>query len=161
MRKTCAREINYFITVFNTNISLLIAGTPLKGGKCCGATGYNPSTHSCCFDSISPIHGMVEPACCMLQAYDRSLSNITCCGGKLSRKTEDETECSASDGVIHRPDEIVCNGVRHPAGKQQCCGADLYDPTTQMCCNGSRWDIYLPFHAYWNDQTKCLVWCIC
>nr|XP_054758212.1 uncharacterized protein LOC129264370 isoform X1 [Lytechinus pictus] len=115
-------------------------GTSLKEGQCCGSIGFNPSTHSCCMGSLTPTSGMEDPACCLDQAYDRSVLNITCCGGKLSRKAEEETECSMADGVVHRLDEIVCNGVRHPAGQGQCCGSNLYDPTTELCCDGFRYE---------------------
>ncbi|XP_071504970.1 uncharacterized protein [Diadema antillarum] len=117
-------------------------GTPLKGGRCCGYAAYNPTSQVCCLDQVHD-GDVSTTACCRGQAYDTTLSNITCCGGRLQRRSPEDTECSKEHGIVHRPDEIVCDMIKRRRNNdhEQCCGTELYNPLNEQCCDGFRYDM--------------------
>eukprot|EP00057_Strongylocentrotus_purpuratus_P019401 XP_011673875.1 PREDICTED: uncharacterized protein LOC105442915 isoform X1 [Strongylocentrotus purpuratus] len=126
-------------------------GTSLGEGKCCKSSdgsskGYNDQTHICCQGEVHVKSGQAE--CCGSDAYDPADASSMCCGDRLYAVTGGKTECTGTSP--HRSDQIVCDGVVHPASPDKvCCGKSLINLDNHVCCE------HIPYIKESQDTQCC------
>ncbi|XP_072557468.1 uncharacterized protein [Paramormyrops kingsleyae] len=93
----------------------------------CGSKTYNPYTHICCESEL--LKRNVETRFL--------LAGMLCCNGKLHRNVTEGSRCHGVS-VYDSSKVTVCESTTHPQPHGQCCGRELFDPRTEMCCKGHR-----------------------
>ncbi|XP_012732891.3 galaxin isoform X2 [Fundulus heteroclitus] len=98
---------------------------------------YDPNTRICCDGCLSRLTPLKDQ-CCGDTPYGLAEKGVLCCKNTLFEDREDGEECSES-GVPYRPlTETVCASKQHSAAGGHCCGEEIYQPTTTICCKGQR-----------------------
>lgn len=97
---------------------------PMEGGwtdlnyMCCGKELYNYQSHLCCGGETVPAEPGME--CCVDQVYN--IFKQTCC---ISWDVFDKNFQPTKYQILETEENSM----------KQCCGMELYDPMTSICCN--------------------------
>ncbi|XP_045930859.1 galaxin isoform X1 [Micropterus dolomieu] len=108
-------------------------------GRCDAAvTLYNPKTHVCC-DGCLYERMPWRDQCCGETPYGLAQRGVLCCNNTLYKDGEDGEECSEIN-IAYNPAKgttFCCQS--HGLPGQHCCGTEVYEPSTEICCNGHRY----------------------
>ncbi|XP_072030628.1 uncharacterized protein [Amphiura filiformis] len=135
--------------------------TALGQGKCCAGIAYDPNEHICCERKLILKSGR-DMECCGPRAYDINNSNQICCGNvSLQSSPGGRSLYTCTNDIAHRADETVCENVVYGVTGGVCCGKQLLDVSTQVCCQNIIYNITdsksdccgnVPYNA--NDASK-------
>ncbi|XP_058491027.1 uncharacterized protein si:ch211-195m9.3 isoform X1 [Solea solea] len=118
---------------------------PLKSCCCATVSGhcdstptiFNPLTHICRNGCVSVRKPWMDQ-CCGQVPYGLAQRSILCCNGTLYKDREDGEECSEI-GIPYNPAKgTMCCSQLHGSPGQHCCGTELYQPHSEICCDGHR-----------------------
>ncbi|XP_033125962.1 uncharacterized protein LOC117123971 [Anneissia japonica] len=106
-------------------------GTPLNEGDCCNSEGFNPDTHICCSAKLY-LKTSTDMVCCGTDIMDENDTTKICCDKSLQSTEHQRTMCTGQ--TSHNSSETVCNGVRHPVANGTCCGKQILNISSEICC---------------------------
>ncbi|XP_071353332.1 uncharacterized protein [Trachinotus anak] len=107
-------------------------------GQCDAApTVYDPHTHICCDGCVSERKPW-KNQCCGQAPYGLAQRGVLCCNNTLYKDREDGEECSEISIPYNPAKGTICCSQFHGSPGQHCCGTEIYQPHTEMCCNGHR-----------------------
>ncbi|XP_024660597.1 uncharacterized protein LOC112435872 isoform X1 [Maylandia zebra] len=108
-----------------------------SGQRKATATVYNPHTQVCCDGRVSPWKPWIDQ-CCGETPYGSAQRGVLCCNKSLYEGRDDGEECSEM-GIPYNPAKgTMCCSQFHGSPGQHCCGIEIYQPHTEICCNGHR-----------------------
>ena len=103
---------------------------------------YNPLEQVCCFDNVLDITSDNATYCCG-QNFLYATAEYACCNYQLiqlSPSHPTRTECCDDVGLYDPLTDICCDGI---AVKQRhgdtdiCCEGNAFLPTSELCCDGN------------------------
>ncbi|XP_044059955.1 uncharacterized protein si:ch211-195m9.3 isoform X4 [Siniperca chuatsi] len=132
---------------YNPNMSRCCERNQTKARWCCtpGMTGkcdavptvYDPKKQVCCDGCVSEKRPWIDQ-CCGETPYGLAQRGVLCCNNTLYKDREDGEECSESNIPYNPAKGTICCSQFHGSPGQHCCGAEVYWPQTEICCNGHR-----------------------
>lgn len=128
---------------------------------CCGSRAYDAASQLCC-DGLPTFKPSNMSACCSTHAYN--IATQLCCNNQyVAFKVGSNAVCCGRYSTYNPTNQLCCNGFpvsnRNPTGgtmlccegvmqpkttpTTNCCGSQVYDTVTQLCCDGripvSKW----------------------
>ncbi|CAK6963408.1 uncharacterized protein si:ch211-195m9.3 isoform X3 [Scomber scombrus] len=100
-------------------------------------TVYNPHTHMCCDGCVSDGSPWIDQ-CCGEAPYGLAQRGVLCCNNTLYKGREDGEECSETGFPYNPAKGTICCSQFHGTPGQHCCGSNVYQPDTEICCDGHR-----------------------
>ncbi|XP_065179401.1 galaxin-like [Sycon ciliatum] len=122
--------------------------TAPMGSKCCAGTVYHPSREMCCMDMVAPGPERTK-TCCGTESYANATQGCCggtavfehaiamCCDGAITTDGPAAVrECCGTNTFPKGAGHMCCAGnvVNANPAQEKCCGADIYNPYTDICC---------------------------
>ncbi|XP_070685837.1 galaxin-like isoform X2 [Pempheris klunzingeri] len=70
--------------------------------------------------------------------YGLAQRGVLCCNNTLYKNRADGERCSENNIPYNPAEGTICRSQFHGSPGQHCCGTDVYQPHTEICCNGHR-----------------------